>query len=377
MRTRFPGSRIDETGAIRRMPSVRSRLATALAQEILEKSGPEPFLLSSEHQLCAKYNVSRVTVRLALGDLENRGLIYRKQGKGTFAHARNSRPTKMVALLLKSSFKLEHWPISEMIRGVQNVLSPHRVSMAIINTSPAEWSVETASNLAGVIVFPLEITQQDLDNLKERKLPFVLAGEAPTLSGPQVRLGQVEASRRSVEKLLQLGHRRIALLSGYESNFDATKRLGVHQALRDARIDPCLVPEFSASLREDGAEGAVRSILHLRPLPTVVVAFDDCLASLLCVRARQEMGLKVPSDLSVVSLHYSPYLRFLEPALTTLQFDFVGVGRLAAEVLHRAVLTGEVIEDSSVKAIYHDGQTVGPVARREEPALPDGEHADK
>ncbi|HUB68650.1 MAG TPA: substrate-binding domain-containing protein [Candidatus Methylacidiphilales bacterium] len=344
------------------MPTARRRLVAALTEEILSRAEPEAFQLESEHQLCARYNLSRVTVRLALADLENRGLIYRKHGKGTFAHGRSSRSTKTMAIFLKYPPKFEHWPISEMIRGVQNVLSPLRISMLLVNTPPAEWSAEMASSLAGIIVFPSGVTQRELDDLKNRKRPYILVGEAPSFSEPQIRLGQAEAARKTMERLLWHGHKQIALLTGYEPNFDAAKREGLSQALNEAKIKTSSIPEFSASLCEGGAEGAVRLLLSLRPLPTAVIAFDDGLASLLCSRARQDMALKIPATLSVASFHYSPYLRFLEPVLDTVQFDFVGAGHAAAETLHRAALTGEPVENICFEPVYHTGQTVGPVA---------------
>ncbi len=42
-------------------------------------------LLPSERELCAQYSISRMTVRQAIGELENEGYVYKVQGKGTFA----------------------------------------------------------------------------------------------------------------------------------------------------------------------------------------------------------------------------------------------------------------------------------------------------
>ena len=72
--------------------TARGRLVAAVTEEILSRNEPSAFAIDSEHQLCRRFNVSRVTVRLALGDLENRGLIYRKHGKGTFAYGQARYP---------------------------------------------------------------------------------------------------------------------------------------------------------------------------------------------------------------------------------------------------------------------------------------------
>ncbi len=69
----------------------------------------------------------------------------------------------------------------------------------------------------------------------------------------------------------------------------------------------------------------------------------------------------MPEDLSIVSFHDWPYLNFIEPALTTVRFDFFAAGQRAAEALSRAALTGEPVADLNFEPTYRPGQTIGPV----------------
>lgn len=337
--------------------TARARLSAALAQEILNNPEPGNFPIASEHQLCRRFNISRVTVRLALSDLEARGLIYRKHGKGTFAYGNATRVHKAVGVLLKSSPTEERWPIAQMMRGVQSILAPLRMTVMLINMPPKDWPANLASSLGSVIVFPQGITPDDLEVLNNRKLPYIVAGHG-SLPGAHIRLGQFEAARMMTEKLLLLGHQRIALLTGYDPNLDAPKREGVYQALRTVGIDPTQVPEFSAEGLEAERRAAVQKLLSQQPRPTAVIAFDDSLASLLSFHARREQGLKIPENLSIVSFHDSPYLRYTEPSLTTVRFDFFGAGQRAAEALNRAALTGEALTDLTSEPVFCPGQTL-------------------
>ena len=82
-----------------RKPSARRRIADVLAQEILNRPQPEDFAIASDHQLCRRFAVSRVTIRLALGDLEHKGLIYRRHGKG---HLLTEIQCEVIAVLVFS-----------------------------------------------------------------------------------------------------------------------------------------------------------------------------------------------------------------------------------------------------------------------------------
>jgi GntR family transcriptional regulator of arabinose operon len=343
-----------------RQSTARSRLVAAVTEEILSRNEPTAFPISSEHQLCRRFNVSRVTVRLALSDLENRGLIYRKHGKGTFAHGRATRIHRYLGILMMSTQTSEHRPMAEVVRGVQTVMSSLRSAVLLISSSPENWRPEKASSLGGVIIVPDGVTPKDIEIIRNRNLPFYVLAESD-LSGPRVSLGQRAAARRLTEELLKAGHRRIALMTGYDACLDLPKLRGVHDALQEAGIDIASVPEVSVSSQEAGIYQAAQQILHMRPRPTAVIAFDDSFGSMLSFQARRKEGLQVPDDLSIVSFHDWPYLSCIEPALTTVRFDFFGAGQRAAECLSQAALTGQPVTDLNFEPCLRPGGTIGPV----------------
>ena len=294
-----------------------------------------------------------------MSDLENRGLIYRKHGKGTFAHGNSTRVHRYLGILMKSPQAGAHRPIAEMVRGAQCAMASLRSAILLISTPPEAWQPEKACSLGGVIVVPQEVTTRDLEVLKNRNLPYIIFAESD-LPGPRIKLGQREAAREMTEQLLGQGHRRIALLTGYDDCLDAPKRHGVHDALRSAGIDPALVPEFSTGGQESGILQATRELLNLRPRPTAVVAFDDSIGSLLSFQARRRDGIRVPEEMSIVSFHDWPYLSFIEPALSTVRFEFYTAGQRAAEALSRAALTGEPVTDLTFPPCLRPGQTIAP-----------------
>jgi GntR family transcriptional regulator len=71
------------------MPPKHAQLRETLRAQIEALQPDQP--IPSEHELCAQYDVSRITVRTALADLIHEGLLYTVQGKGTFVAARKFR----------------------------------------------------------------------------------------------------------------------------------------------------------------------------------------------------------------------------------------------------------------------------------------------
>lgn len=96
------------------------KLMERLEKEIKEKYAPNE-QLPSERDMVKKYNVSRSTIRLALGDLEQRGIIYRLHGKGTFVSSYFSERSDLTATYSFSK-----------ISGNGNIPSTRNISLGLI-----------------------------------------------------------------------------------------------------------------------------------------------------------------------------------------------------------------------------------------------------
>jgi DNA-binding transcriptional regulator YhcF (GntR family) len=164
-------------------PTARRRVVAVLTQEILNNPDTKDFPIASEYQLCRRFGVSRVTIRLALGDLEHQGLIYRRHGKGTFAHGHSKRVHRSLGLLIKAPDALKYAPLVEMIRGAQAAMASLRSSLVLISISPLEWQPEMTRNLGGVIVVQQDVTAEEMNNIKKRNLPFLCIEESRLTNG--------------------------------------------------------------------------------------------------------------------------------------------------------------------------------------------------
>ena len=95
-------------------------------------------------------------------------------------------------------------------------------------------------------------------------------------------------------------------------------------------VDPALIITCGTNV-EDGYEAALH-LLKLPARPTALLAINDLLA-IGALRAANDLGLRVPADLSIVGYDDVPLASYLSPRLTTSSKDMVKVGREAAKML--------------------------------------------
>jgi LacI family transcriptional regulator len=148
-----------------------------------------------------------------------------------------------------------------------------------------------------------------------------------------VALDERKASADMVEHLLELGHRRIAHITGRAGHGARSWRLaGYRDGLRRAGItyDENLVVEGSFSF-ESGVAAAKQLLDRSDPPTAIFAANDDSACG--AMHAAFERGLSIPRDLSIVGFDDTPTASQIWPGLTTVRQPCREMGRIAAEQL--------------------------------------------
>ncbi len=152
---------------------------------------------------------------------------------------------------------------------------------------------------------------------------------------PCVGFDNAGAAGHAADYLLDLGHRRIAVVTGVRKENDrgGARAAGVAAAMarRGARTRPehDLVVSFGIAAGRD----ALRQLVTCGgPPPTAVICGTDQLAFGVLIEA-QAHGIDVPGRLSVIGFNDSDYAAYLTPPLTTVRVHASEIGRAAGEQL--------------------------------------------
>lgn len=164
---------------------------------------------------------------------------------------------------------------------------------------------------------PPELKRQ----LRARSIPFVIIDPAynPDPDVPSVGSANWPHGLAATRHLIELGHRRIGIVTGPEDTLCAHARLdGYRSALAMAGLgaDPDLIAygDFHA----EGGLARAKRLLALPDRPTAIFAGSD-LQALGVMEAARLHGLRVPEDLSVVGYDDLDLAQWTSPALTTVR----------------------------------------------------------
>lgn len=304
--------------------------------------------------IAASVGVSAATVSRALSDsglvaeptLTRIREVARQMNYRPNVSARNLRTQKSMAVLLVvrdvgNPFYLE------ILKGVEATAREAGYSVLMGNTeNNPEREIEYFDMLRdghadGMILMTGKLPARDGFFERARDLPVVVALEVIEGVGfPHVVIDNVAASRRAVEHLIGLGHRRIAHIAGPVPEIMSIRRMeGYREAMQAAGLPvPAGYEQVGDYLLRSG-ERLCRALFELPEPPTAIFVANDEMA-FGAIHELRRMGREVPGDVSVVGFDDLFLSQAFLPPLTTVSQPRAEIGRQAMELLLR-VFAGE------------------------------------
>lgn len=227
-----------------------------------------------------------------------------------------------------------------VIQGISSVAHKHRLSLVLSTSKSFEQEDEECLNLLrqrrvdGVILLASHRDDQLIPRLTEHGFPFVLIGRYEGVEEINwVNNDNVEDARTAVCYLLNEGHRQIACLDGDPRYVVSSDRLvGYETAMRDHNlpISPGLIEHSEFSV--EGGYQATRRLLDGNQTFSAIFAVDD-LVAIGAMRALQERGVEVGTEVAVVGFNDTILGACVQPALTSVHVPIYDLGQIAVQML--------------------------------------------
>ncbi|WP_241023760.1 substrate-binding domain-containing protein [Burkholderia sp. Ac-20365] len=172
-----------------------------------------------------------------------------------------------------------------------------------------------------------------LTMLQEAPFPIVLLDREMPAELDSVTVNHAAGVRQAVHHLADLGHRRIAIISGEPGLHPTQSRLkGFGDAFQERGLS--LEPELirHATFARDAGYTETRNLLELAEPPTAIVAGGTSLLPGV-MQATRERGLVIPQDLSVIAGADSDVALLATPAFTVVRWSHDQLGKAAGRFL--------------------------------------------
>lgn len=334
--------------------------------------------IPSERELAKKYNISVLTVNKALSNLVSKGVVYRKNGVGTFVSSEFSkfirygnRQNKLGLVIFGEVKKFEGKVFSGIVDEIKEIKSDNNIEIiSCENQRHLRLQIQEiikSKSLEGLLFLHLAGYNYGIELCKANSFPYVI------LDMPLIREGynfilrdHKKGAYNIVEYLIKLGHKKIACIRGevtipFAHDWEIAKFYGYREALEKHGLtfDEELVEE-TVEFTEEAGGVAIKEILKRRKDFTAVFA-TNVMKAVGVMKTLLSMGIKIPTDISVAGFNNISPISIYEVPLTTVDVPDYEVGREGVKLLldiinkyetspvYREVETKLIIRDSTSK----------------------------
>jgi DNA-binding LacI/PurR family transcriptional regulator len=337
-------------------------------------------------ELMEKFNVSRTTACRVLKELSDEGFVSLKHGNGTFVTGHTSKTGPKENNLAFVTFENNFTASFHMdtLNGVRKQFSKRDCSIIYewitVNKNKKTANKREMKALSSKLmlmdrnnkitgaIFTGTIFRNMIPAFKKIGIPFVIAGDLSEQEIAEdldiVGNDSFYYGYQAVKHLVDLNHKNIGCIACVKNYSWLKERMrGYRSALKDSGI-PVNENLIAKTESEDQKSGysAMLKLLKLKQRPTAIFIFNDTL-TLGAIKAVIERGIKIPEDISLISVGSSDVADFFSPQITTFRYLPQKMGEEAVKILldkinkkhrkKRITIPAKFIKGNSCRKIQH------------------------
>ena len=202
----------------------------------------------------------------------------------------------------------------------------------------------------GVIILGHRLDDSKIRELKDRNIPTVLIPgylDEGKSSLPSIDAENVQSVFDATSHLLKLGHRKIGFILGaYNSKYTLERLAGYKKAFQTENFPIIRNYIIEGDFTKGEGFRLMKKLLALPQPPTAFIGINDNV-TIGGIQAIYHEKLRVPGDISVITIGDSEYVSDFTPPLTAIRIPMVEIGMKAAQVLF-SILKGVRLKKKNI-----------------------------
>ena len=335
--------------------------------------------LPTESDLCEEYGVSRHTVRKALDILEQDGLLYKKQGLGTFCCENRKQKTYNIGFI---SISLHDYIFADILSGIDSILHENGYQIILGNSKDDQSREREILNeflkkdVDGLIIEPAKSAYNYpnidlLERFVDNNIPVVIIdSNFENDKFNYVTVNDQKGGYLAIKYFIDRGHTNIALIYKGLHKPSINRFKGYEQALKENNIPvyndyikKYYISEFENHQKfKEEIRSLVMELIKLQTPPTAIFCFNDQIAVLL-KEILNDLNYKIPEDMSIIGFDDSKLVKLKNISITSITHPKMKAGQKAGKIIldkinseafdlnENVIFNPKLVERDSVKEI--------------------------
>ena len=312
--------------------------------------------LPGERVLAKDFEVSYMTIRKAVTDLVEKGILHKNTTKGTFVSNNKMSPkvTQNIGFLLDEGIRegISSPYYSLVFKALEEEVKKNGYNLILFSDFEGLNPLNGQKKIDGVIISCFPRIESNIQEIK-KLIPIVLLDNLATdKSIPSVTIDNFNGCSESVEYLYSLGHKRIGFISGLlDSDISKERLLGYTSVLKNLGLDTDKKLIFKGDYSYESGEKAAKHFLSLSDPPTAIMCANDTMA-IGAMKVIREKGLSIPADVSVIGFDDIEVASRVFPSLTTIAAPINQISTKSVNLLLSAIKGSDIDYQHTILPVH-------------------------